>query len=631
MQESDKKTESIKWVPMTEEKTGFFKRVFSFIGKFLTFVRHTISFVILIFFVSILVGSFAKDKQAIPQSGALVFAPSGSLVDQKTYVDPLSQIIGQGNQINGETLVRDAVAAIDYAADDKRITHLIIDINNLGNAGLSKLQEIGYSIDKFREKKPVIAIGDSFSQSQYYLAAHANEIIMHPFGGAEITGLSSYRNYFKDALSKLKIKVNVFRVGEYKSAVEPFMDNAMSPQVKKETRDLLNLLWNQYSKKIEELRSLELGTITKYASNLDVYLSKFNGDSGKLALDMRLVDHLFTRPEANKYLNKKIGVENDEFDKIDAMTYLENRRVLERTSTNIRNKIGVIVASGTIMDGSQPEGTIGGDTLAKMFTDLKDDENIAAVVLRIDSGGGSAFASEIIRESIISFRETDVPIIISMSSVAASGGYWISADADKIFAMPATITGSIGVWGMIPTIDESLANLGVYSDGVGTSDISGMYQIDRPMTERSKKLFQSGVESIYEKFIELVSNGRGLDQFSTQTIAQGKIWTGTQAINNGLVDQLGGLSQAIEEAANMAGLDDYQVKYFRKTLSPLEMIFLELNAEIRSLFSDHKADRFNNLALRNVQFSLKKNISMFNHLNDPNGEYLLCTLCGTID
>ena len=616
---------------MTEEKTGFFKRVFSFIGKFLTFVRHTISFVILIFFVSILVGSFAKDKQAIPQSGALVFAPSGSLVDQKTYVDPLSQIIGQGNQINGETLVRDAIAAIDYAADDKRITHLIIDINNLGNAGLSKLQEIGYSIDKFREKKPVIAIGDSFSQSQYYLAAHANEIIMHPFGGAEITGLSSYRNYFKDALSKLKIKVNVFRVGEYKSAVEPFMDNAMSPQVKKETRDLLNLLWNQYSKKIEELRSLELGTITKYASNLDVYLSKFNGDSGKLALDMKLVDHLFTRPEANKYLNKKIGVENDDFDKIDAMTYLENRRVLEGTSTNIRNKIGVIVASGTIMDGSQPEGTIGGDTLAKMFTDLKDDENIAAVVLRIDSGGGSAFASEIIRESIISFRETDVPIIISMSSVAASGGYWISADADKIFAMPATITGSIGVWGMTPTIDESLANLGVYSDGVGTSDISGMYQIDRPMTERSKKLFQSGVESIYEKFIELVSNGRGLDQFSTQTIAQGKIWTGTQAINNGLVDQLGGLSQAIEEAANMAGLDDYQVKYFRKTLSPLEMIFLELNAELRSLFSDHKADRFNNLALRNIQFSLKKNISMFNHLNDPNGEYLLCTLCGTID
>ena len=616
---------------MTEEKTGFFKRVFSFIGKFLTFVRHTISFVILIFFVSILVGSFAKDKQAIPQSGALVFAPSGSLVDQKTYVDPLSQIIGQGNQINGETLVRDAIAAIDYAADDKRITHLIIDINNLGNAGLSKLQEIGYSIDKFREKKPVIAIVDNFSQSQYYLAAHANEIIMHPFGGAEITGLSSYRNYFKDALSKLKIKVNVFRVGEYKSAVEPFMDNAMSPQVKKETRDLLNLLWNQYSKKIEELRSLELGTITKYASNLDIYLSEFNGDSGKLALEMRLVDHLFTRPEANKYLNKKIGVENDEFDKIDAMTYLENRRVLERTSTNIRNKIGVIVASGTIMDGSQPEGTIGGDTLAKMFTDLKDDENIAAVVLRIDSGGGSAFASEIIRESIISFRETDVPIIISMSSVAASGGYWISADADKIFAMPATITGSIGVWGMIPTIDESLANLGVYSDGVGTSDISGMYQIDRPMTERSKKLFQSGVESIYEKFIELVSNGRGLDQLSTQTIAQGKIWTGTQAINNGLVDQLGGLSQAIEEAANMAGLDDYQVKYFRKTLSPLEMIFLELNAEIRSLFSDHKADRFNNLALRNVQFSLKKNISMFNNLNDPNGEYLLCTLCGTID
>ena len=617
--------------PMTEEKTGFFKRVFSFIGKFLTFVRHTISFVILIFFVSILVGSFAKDKQAIPQSGALVFAPSGSLVDQKTYVDPLSQIIGQGNQINGETLVRDAIAAIDYAADDKRITHLIIDINNLGNAGLSKLQEIGYSIDKFREKKPVIAIGDNFSQGQYYLAAHADEIIMHPFGGAEITGLSSYRNYFKDALSKLKIKVNVFRVGEYKSAVEPFMDNAMSPQVKKETRDLLNILWNQYSKKVEKLRSLELGTITKYASNLDVYLSEFNGDSGKLALDMKLVDHLFTRPEANKYLNKKIGVENDEFDKIDAMTYLENRRVLERTSTNIRNKIGVIVASGTIMDGSQPEGTIGGDTLAKMFTDLKDDENIAAVVLRIDSGGGSAFASEIIRESIISFRETDVPIIISMSSIAASGGYWISADADKIFAMPATITGSIGVWGMIPTIDESLANLGVYSDGVGTSDISGMYQIDRPMNDRSKKLFQSGVENIYEKFIELVSNGRGLDQLSTQTIAQGKIWTGTQAIDNGLVDQLGGLSQAIEEAANMAGLNDYQVKYFRKTLSPLELIFLELNAQIRSLFSDHKADSFNNLALRNVQFSLKKNISMFNQLNDPNGEYLLCTLCGTID
>ena len=616
---------------MTEKKTGFFKRIFSFIGKFLTFVRHTISLVILIFFVSILAGSFAKDRQVIPQSGALIFAPIGSLVDQKTYVDPLSQLLNQGNQINGETLVRDVTDAIDYATEDRRITHLIIDTSNLGNAGLSKLQEIGYAIDKFREKKPVIAVGDSFSQSQYYLAAHANEILMHPLGGAEITGLSSYRSYFKDALSKLKVKVNVFRVGDYKSAVEPFMGNAMSSQVKQETRDLLNILWNQYSKKIESLRSLDPGTVTDYANNLDTYLSEFKGDSGKLALDMKLVDHLFTRPEIAEYLSRKIDSENDEYDKIDAIAYLENRRALERVSSDAGNKIGVIVASGTIMDGSQPEGSIGGDTLAKMFADIKDDENVEAVVLRIDSGGGSAFASEIIRESIISFRKTDVPIIISMSSVAASGGYWISADADKIFAMPATITGSIGVWGMIPTIDESLANLGIYSDGVGTSDISGMYQIDRPMTDRSKRLFQSGVDNIYEKFIELVSNGRNLDQSATRTIAEGKIWTGTQALNNGLVDQLGGLSQAIEEAANMAGLDDYQVKYFRKTLTPLEMVFAELNTKMQSFFSNQKIVNFNSLTLRNVQSSIKKNMSMLHQLNDPNGEYLFCTLCETMD
>ncbi|MFB0996170.1 MAG: signal peptide peptidase SppA [Porticoccaceae bacterium] len=618
---------------MTDKKPGLIRRIFKFIGSILTVIRYAFSLLIVVVLFSVIGGMFVGNIQPVPEEGALYLAPQGVLVDQKSYVDPLAQVLAQGSQQNTETLVRDIVEAIDTARDDSRITHLLLDTDYMAGASLSKLQEIGAALRRFKATdKPIIAVADYFTQSQYFLAAHADEIILNPLGGVMITGFGSYRSYFKDALDKLNITMNIFRVGQYKSAVEPLMGNSMSPQVRDETGVLLNDLWQSYSSEIEDLRSLDDGSVNDYANNLHLSLEQYKGDSAALSKAAGLVDTIASRSGIHQYLIANIASEDDDVISINMDSYLSNTRLANKQISNGQNQIAVVVASGSIMDGQQPEGSIGGDTLAAIFTELREDENVKAVVLRVDSGGGSAFASEIIRDSINAIQNQGIPVVVSMSSAAASGGYWIAAEADRILAMPTTITGSIGVWGVVPTIDQSLAKLGIYSDGVGTTDIAAMMELDRPLTEQTKIIIQAGVDNIYTRFITLVANGRDSTPAEVHKIAQGRVWTGNQALANGLVDQLGDLNDAILVAAEIADLDNYQVDYRRKEMTPIEALLTGLNSNV--------AASLQGLGLTsNIESSISDNnlgryakkilapLNLINTLNDPKHIYLYCEKC----
>jgi protease-4 len=618
---------------VTDKKPGLIRRIFKFIGSILTVIRYAFSLLIVVVLFSVIGGMFVGNIQPVPEEGALYLAPQGVLVDQKSYVDPLAQVLAQGSQQNTETLVRDIVEAIDTARDDSRITHLLLDTDYMAGASLSKLQEIGAALRRFKATdKPIIAVADYFTQSQYFLAAHADEIILNPLGGVMITGFGSYRSYFKDALDKLNITMNIFRVGQYKSAVEPLMGNSMSPQVRDETGVLLNDLWQSYSSEIEDLRSLDEGSVNDYANNLHLSLEQYKGDSAALSKAAGLVDTIASRSGIHQYLIANIASEDDDVISINMDSYLSNTRLANKQISNGQNQIAVVVASGSIMDGQQPEGSIGGDTLAAIFTELREDENVKAVVLRVDSGGGSAFASEIIRDSINATQNQGIPVVVSMSSAAASGGYWIAAEADRILAMPTTITGSIGVWGVVPTIDQSLAKLGIYSDGVGTTDIAAMMELDRPLTEQTKIIIQAGVDNIYTRFITLVANGRDSTPAEVHKIAQGRVWTGNQALANGLVDQLGDLNDAILVAAEIADLDNYQVDYRRKEMTPIEALLTGLNSNvaaslqvlgltsnIESSISDNNLGRYAKKILAPL--------NLINTLNDPKHIYLYCEKC----
>jgi len=617
---------------VSEQKPGIIRRLFNIIGSFLNGIRHLFSLLFLVILISAISQMFSQTVQPVPQEGALDISLSGQLVDQKTYIDPIDQLLLQANQQSTEILVRDVIEAIDTARTDKRITHIILKTGNLDGGGLSKLQEIGIALKQFSATgKPIISMADGFTQSQYFLAAHADEIMLNPLGSVMLTGLDSYRSYFKDALDQLKITMNIFRVGDYKSAVEPLIRNNMSPQVKEEARVLLGDLWQVYTNEVESLRKLNAGSINNYANNLPELLAAKQGDTAALAKSVGLVDTIADRSAMREYLVANIAGQDEHFNSIDMNSYLINTRLVAQSKVAKKDSVAVVVASGPIMDGQQPEGNIGGDTLAEIFSSLGDEEQIKSVVLRIDSGGGSAFASEIIREAITDLQGRNIPVVVSMGSVAASGGYWIAADADHIIAMPSTITGSIGVFGIIPTIDKSLAALGVYSDGVGTTKSAGMWAIDRPLSEQTKTVVQMGVDNIYDQFVTLVAEGRDSTPEDVHSIAQGQVWSGNQALENGLIDELGDLNAAIEVAADLANLDDYRIDYIRKEMSPIELLLTQLNTNARHYARKlGLSGEIESISKNNLQFYINKitaPLTRIEQLNDPRGIYLFCEKC----
>jgi protease-4 len=612
---------------MREHKQSISRRFFRFVGWIASGIRTLFSLIFVVFFGFVVTGMFADGIQSIPEKGALYLAPSGVLVDQKSYVDPVGQFMGQANSGDAETLVRDIIEALDRARYDSRITHLLLDTDYMSGGGISKLEEIGAAFSRFKESgKPMIAVGDNFNQQQYFLAAHADEIIVNPFGGVTITGFGAYNSYFKDALDKLKINMHIFRVGKYKSAIEPFIGNSMSAEAKEETQELIDSLWQFYTSKLEKLRHLPNGTIDDFASNLHLKITAAEGDSAALAKQEGLVDRVATRSQIIAYLNQVLPNTDGKFDSTNMRAYLNNSRLASGSTAN-KSKIALVVAKGTILDGDQPEGSIGGDTLAGIFADLRDDDDVKAAVLRIDSGGGSAFASDVIRDAISATQNQGIPVVVSMGSYAASGGYWIAAEADQVLAMSTTLTGSIGVFGVIPTAEDSLAALGIYSDGVGTTDISGMMQLDRPMTPQAEMIFQAGVDNIYTRFITLIADARKSTPSAVHEIAQGRVWTGEKALELGLVDQLGDLNEAIIVAAKLAKVSDYDVDYRRKPMTLYEQFFIQLNSNVRAFMAGFGVQGLLPTVLHRQAELILKPLHVLDTLNDPKGLYLYCDNC----
>ena len=563
---------------------------FKYLGKIFAFIRSTILNIFLFLFLFVIIIAIAgAPSLRTPNNEALYIAPKGVLVDELTYQPSPLELLFE-NEEDPETLVRDVIESINKAADDDRIKGLILDLNYLQGGGISKLTEIGDAIVAFKaSNKPVIAYSDYFSQQQFYLANYADEIYVNELGGVMLTGYGIYRNYFKDAADKLALKFHVFRAGEYKDAIEPFTSNEMSNASREHNTVWLNELWGRYTDTVEKSRDLPSGAINDFIATMPTEFRNFGGSHAQFAQSVDLVDGALTRLALKEKLLEKFGKAKDseEVAAINMQDYLNS--FSPELPGQAKNNIGLIVATGNILDGYQGAGSIGGDSLSELISQARNDESLKALIIRVDSGGGSAFASELIRQQLIKTKEKGLPIYISMGSVAASGGYWISAPADEIWATPSTITGSIGVWGLFANYSESIEKLGIHTDGVATSKLAGAFRADRPMDDEVKILIQASIDNIYNSFLKLTAEAREMEVENVHAIAQGRVWTGATAKELGLVDNLGSLADVIEAAANNLNLTDYEVKHITKPLTTREQIMrsiMQASANMGSRLQD---------------------------------------------
>ena len=566
-----------------KKQAGFFRKIFSLINSTVKFIRSAINLVVLLLFIAVIASLVGDNVKPLPAAAFLRLSPSGMLVEQLTYTDPLSQIMGQGSRRPTETRVRDISDALASAKNDPRITGLVLELDFLAGGGITKLQTVGAAISDFKNSgKPVIAMGSNYSQAQYFLASFADEIHLNPMGTIVLNGYGNYHAFFKGALDKLQINFHVFRVGEYKDAVEPFIRNDMSLASKAQASLWLHELWQTYKNGVEGNRELPANTVDNYVSNMSQNLSLASGNGAQLALEHGLVDHLSPRPAMRKRLAALAGLneKKDDYLHVDLQEYLFHQN-LKLAETPSEDKIALIVAKGTIYDGEQAEGNIGSKSFSDLLAKVRKNKAIRALVLRIDSPGGSAFASEVMRREIAEIQESGIPVVVSMGSLAASGGYWIAAGAEQIWASPTTITGSIGVFGVVPTFEKTLASLGIYNDGIGTSPIADIYHFDRPMSPQAKQLIQLSVDNIYQQFLDLVATGRNSSATNIHDIAQGRVWTGRKAKELGLVDELGSLDDAIAAAATLAELDDYELIDIKPTLNFQQKLLKQLSLSVQ--------------------------------------------------
>jgi protease-4 len=597
------------------------KRVLAFLWQFLKAVQVFVFGIIsLVLVIGLLVGGLGGNDTEVPEGGALVLNPVGGLVEQKTAIDP--QVLLTSGKVPKQTLVKDILDALALAKDDERIQYLVLDFDNMGSAYISKLQRIAAAIDDFKSSgKKVIATGTQYSQSGLFLAAHADEVLMNPEGAALPEGYGMYRTYYKTLLANYDVSINIFRVGKFKSALEPFFRDDMSDEDKEARMGILNNWWSAYTNDFEMARSLPAGSIDQKLADAENELEKSGGNFALLALESKFVDRLITDFELRAYLRELTGEdkESGEFRGIGFEDYLASEREPEDIDGK---KIAVITAVGSIVDGYAEAGSIGSLSLNKLIRKAHKDEDVVAIVLRVDSGGGSKSASEIIRSELESVQASGTPVVASMGSVAGSGGYWISASADEIWASPTTVTGSIGIFGFIPTLEKTLARYGVYSDGVGTTPVTGGASIERGITPLYAKLIQANIDSGYQQFLETVAKGRDMSVDDVHEIAQGRIWSGDKALEIGLVDNLGDLEQAIESAAKLAGVDDYSTWYVEAEMTTQQEIMKLVTSEIASSEVMTRND-----PVSMIYKKLEKETSFLQSLNDPRHAYVICTSC----
>ena len=597
----------------------------------LTFFRRLVANVafvaLLVFLLSLVFG----DKSAkIPESAVLVLAPAGVIVEQRSESLLSSELLGE--DITAETVLKDVIDALDHAGQDPRIKAVLLDLTKLQGAGFSKLQDIGAALKRFRESgKPVIAASDLFMQRNYYLAAHADRVYLNPMGGVLLTGFGIYQNYYKSALDKLQVQFHVFRVGSYKSALEPFMRDDMSDFDRTANSALLEVLWASYKNDVAGQRRIDPTTIDDYVNHFPNRLAASRGETAQLALSFGLVDELKTADQLRDELVELAGEDRSKrsYNRVRFDEYLKSARSSSPKIGGEEPKVAVIVAQGVILEGTQPAGRIGGASLSALIHQAWKNEATRAIVLRIDSPGGSAFASEAIRRELELARRAGKPVVVSMGSVAASGGYWIASGADEIWAAPTTITGSIGIFSAFPTFERSLQALGISNDGVGTTRLADAFNPNRPMNSLMADAMNQFMEQGYRTFIARVAEGRNMTTEAVRTVAEGRVWAGQSALEKGLIDSLGGLEAAIESAAKRAGLETYAIDYLQQPLTRRERLLKELN----EFFTRMIVKALGSVVPESAAVMKVLADSAFDDLlklNDPKGLYAFCLNCGAI-
>jgi protease-4 len=518
----------------------------------------------------------------------LVLRPYGKVVEQYSG-SPFDRAIEQAtSQAPSETRLRDLIEAVDRATRDSRISQMVIDTDYLWSIGLSSLQDLEYAVNGFKSAgKPVIALADALGQHQYYLAAMADEVWLNPSGIVWIDGYSNMRHFYREALQKLEVEINLFRVGEYKSAMEPFVRDDMSPEAKEAAKFWLASLWQQYLEGVSRNRGIPFNTLSEAINDFANRIDAAGGDFARFALELGLVDRLVSWPDARLELAAS-GASNDAGDSFRAVG-VEHYLQISSSGRDGRGgkDIRVVVAEGEITRGRQSPGRVGAETTTSELRDAGRDTDVAAVILRINSPGGDAFASEVIRREVQALTDNGKTVVVSMGDVAASGGYWIAMGADEVWANPATITGSIGVFGMIPTFASTLGKLGIHTDGVGTAALAGKLRLDRPLDPDIRRIFQSSTEHVYEEFIELVMNSRPFQsRQEVDEVARGRVWSGSQAVDRKLVDHAGSLQDAIDAGARIAGLgENYTVSWTEPELTTIERLLLEMTSGVMSKLS----------------------------------------------
>jgi protease-4 len=600
---------------------------FGLVWRILDGIRRVLHLALMLVIFGFVLAALHTSIPIVPRSAALVIAPQGELVDQLSG-DSVRRALGEASGgPDPETLLRDVTESIALAKSDSRIKLIVLDLDQLDAAGLSKLQEIGAALRDFRASgKRVIAMGDSYSQIQYYLAAQAGEVYLDPMGEVSVHGFSYYRMYYKDAIDKLEVDSNVFKAGTFKSYTDQFSRSDMAPSEREETSLWLESLWSAYSQDVTRARSLPATALKDYIAAQPASVTAVNGDLAKMALERGLVTALKSRRQVADDLRGLVGEDGDNhsFNGIGMSQYLTAVRSKRALKGKSDSKVGIVVASGEIFDGRQLPGKIGGESTSDLLREARYDNAVKAVVLRIDSPGGSEFASEKILREVQALRKAGKPVVVSMSSYAASGGYYIAAAANQIFASPTTITGSIGVFSYIPTFQRTLEKIGIKVDGLGTTPLAGDLRIDRALGPVTKQVLQASVDHAYQQFLRRVADGRKKPVEEVDKIAQGRVWAGVDAQRIGLVDHLGGLKDATDSAAKLAELGtDYDVDYIETELSLKEQLLMQIRSqavrvgELAGLMPERSE-------IQRLIDPLLEQARVIARLKDPRGLYSYC-------
>ncbi len=571
---------------MSNPSSSFPVRVVRGLWNAVNFLRRLTFNLIFLGIGLIVVAAMLVDGKKLADRSALVLAPQGAVVEQFS-IDPtqraLARAMGEPQQ---ETQLRDLLRAIKAAAADSRIERLVIVPDQMTNIGFATLRELATAIAEFRKSgKQVVAYSDGMDQKQYYLAALADEIYLHPDGAVLLEGLARYRAYYREALQdKLGVDVHLFRVGEFKSAAEPYILDGPSPESREADLHWMNDVWQRYLADIAQRRKLDADVLQAQIDDFATQIKQVDGDLGQLAQRQKLVDELVSLDQFRALMIER-GVEDADahsFRQVSLGDYLD---FIDRDSIEPydgKPRVAIVVAQGEIAAGEQPPGTVGGVSTAKLLRQAREDAKVRAVVLRVDSPGGGVFPSEQIRREVELTRAAGKPVVVSMGNVAASGGYWISMNADRIFAQPDTITGSIGIFGLFMNFPATLAKAGVHVDGVGTTRMAGAFDLSRPLDPKVAEAIQAVIDQGYRQFIGKVAAARGKSREAIDQVARGRVWSGAQALDLGLVDALGGLDDAVADVAKRAELDagSYRTVYVEKDLEPFEKFINDMTRSV---------------------------------------------------